>query len=92
MKHAGITDAGGRTLDAATVRDDRATTCGAVGASEIAAPSLPTVGPVSGVGVVSEKSAANVAMPTVEGPRRAQMGFQGSAGRAPGPERPGGYL
>jgi hypothetical protein len=49
--------AGGRTLDAATVRDDRAAACGAVGASEIAAPSLlPPVRPMSKVGVVSKKS------------------------------------
>src|SRR2546426_6663068 len=59
--------AGGRTLDAATVRGDRAAACGAIGASGIAAPSvLPTVRPVSEVGVVSEKSAANAVIPSVQ--------------------------
>ncbi len=37
------------------------------------------------VGVVSEKSAASAAVPSGEGPRRAQTGFRGAAG--PGPAR-----
>ncbi len=34
--------------------------------------------------MVSEKSAASAAVPSVEGPRRAQTGFRGAAGEGPG--------
>src|SRR6516164_4570549 len=75
---------GRRTLDAAAVRGDRAAADDAVGAGRTAAPSLLlTVRQLPEVGMVSEKPAARVAVPSLEGPRRAQTGFRGAAGRAP---------
>ena len=72
---------GRRTPDAAAVRGDRAAADDAVGAGRIAAPSLLlTVRQVPEVGMVSEKPAARVAVPCLEGPRRAQTGFRGAAG------------
>src|SRR5689334_21787163 len=67
------------------LRIDRTAAGDAVGAGGIAAPSLlPTVRQVPEVEVVSEKSAASVAVLSLESPRRAQTGFGGPPGKGSG--------
>jgi hypothetical protein len=79
----------GGLFSPAAVRGDRATAGDVVGAGRIVAPSLLLM--VRPVGVVSEKSAARVAVPSLDVPRWGANGLFGAAEEGSGGKQRTGF-